>query len=206
VKTSRALSLVEILVVLVIVVILAALTLPAINSMGRSSALNGTVQSVTGVLDLARQTAMSQNRPVEVRFYKLPDAAQSPSAPPSVYRAMQTFLVDFESTNVASKMTRFSTPVIMSDTLDASSLLDDTNLPEQAAPAGFDLPEYGSNYRYRSFRFKPDGGMDLPLDGKWFFTLYAQNDTIVSNGLPANFATVEIQPLTGRTKVMRPQP
>jgi hypothetical protein len=36
------------------------------------------------------------------------------------------------------------------------------------------------------------------------FTLYKKNDPIKANNLPANFATIQIEPMTGRPKVLRP--
>ena len=199
----RAFSLVELLVVIAIIIILAALAIPAMSSIGRSSSLNGVTQSVTGTLDLARQTAVTQNRPVEVRFYKLPEDGK-PTATPSDYRGMQIFVVDYETTNAVSKPVKFSAPVIISSDVTTSSLMDNTTFPEQAAPAGVTVAPVGANYQYRSFRYKPDGGTDLPMDKQFFFTLINKNDPIKSNNLPANFATIQVEPMTGRPKVLRP--
>lgn len=200
---KRAFSLLELLVVVAIIIVLAALTIPAMNSMGRSNALNGGSQAVSGMLELARQTAVTQNRPVEVRFYKLPDE-DTPNATPSNYRGLQIFLVDYESTNAVAKPVKLSTPVIITEDATTSSLMDNATFPEQAAAPGMNVPPAGSNYKYRSFRYKPDGSTDLPLNGRWFFTLVAKNDPIKANGLPANFATIQIEPMTGRAKVLRP--
>lgn len=200
----RAFTILELLVVIAIICILAALAIPAFNSIGRASNLSGTSQAVSGLLDLARQTASTQNRPVEVRFYKMPGAMEAATATPSVYRAIQAFLVDDASTNAVSRPTTLTSPVIISDAVAASSIMNDAQLPEKAADPSVLLSGIGANYRYRSFRFKPDGSTDLPTDSQWFFTLLSQTDTKGTNGLPANYVTIQIDPVTGRAKSYQP--
>ncbi len=204
-STRRGFTLLELLVVIAIIIILAALSIPAFNSIGKASSLSGSGQAFAGALELARQTAVSQNRPVEVRLYKLPDYKDAATATPAVYRAMQAFLVDDASTNAVGRMVKLTAPVIISDTVATSSLMNDTNLPEQSgAAAGFPLPDVGANYKYRAFHFKPDGGTDLPMDAQWFLTIVSQNDPKVSNGLPKNYLTLQIDPMMGRTKTFQP--
>ncbi|CAN5528914.1 hypothetical protein BH09VER1_BH09VER1_22930 [soil metagenome] len=200
----RGFTILELLVVIAIIVILAALTIPAFNSIGRGTSLSGGGQSLVGALELAHQTAVSQNRPVEVRLYKLPGYTDAATATPSVYRAMQAFLVDDASTNAVGRMVKLSAPIIIANSGTASSLMNDTSLPEQPAVAGAPLPDVGANYKYRSFHFKPDGGTDLPMDAQWYLTILAQNDPLAGNGLPKNYLTIQIDPLTGRTKTFQP--
>lgn len=228
-KARRAFSLLELLVVVAVILVLAALAVPAFNSIGRASSLTAGTQAMVGALEQARQTAISRNRPVEVRFYKLPEYAQAPSAAPSVYRALQLYLVDSGPngtlvTNPASRMVKLSSPVIISTNTKTSSLMNDSALPEEdkstktewrerspetSVPSS-KLPEFAYNYKYRSFRFRADGSTDLPtrvtntLSKQWFFTLHGQNDKIEGNGVPANFVTIQVDPQTGRTRVFRP--
>jgi uncharacterized protein (TIGR02596 family) len=201
---KRAFSLTELLVVIAIIAALTVIAIPLVSTMGRSTSLSGAVQSVTGYLDLARQTALTQNRTVEVRFYKLPPEAKPDSAPAD-YRALQIFLVDYDTASALNNTLNLSAPAIIAESAAASSLMDDEVLPEQEAPEGVLVPPGGENYRYRSFRFKPDGTTDLPLNGNWFLTLVNRGDPIAANNLPANHARIHIEPLTGKLKVERPE-
>src|SRR5687768_11736886 len=70
---SLAFSLVEMLTVLAIVGILSALIVPSFNSIVSSQRLPSASQLVVDQLNLARQAAITANRPVEVRFYKVKD-------------------------------------------------------------------------------------------------------------------------------------
>lgn len=200
---NRAFSLLELLVVLAILAILAAFLVPAMNSSRRAVSLTGSTQAITGTLELARQTAATQNRSVEVRFYKLPEDGQ-PTGTPTDYRGLQIFLVDAGATNAIARPTRLSSSVIITDDISTSSLMDEAAFPEKPAAAGVNVPPVGSNYRYRSFYFRPDGSADLPSQGPWFLTLVSKNDPVKTNGLPANFATIQIEPMTGQTKVKKP--
>lgn len=203
-STRRGFTLLELLVVIAIIIILAAVSIPAFNSIGRGASLTGSGQSLAGALELAHQTAVSQNRPVEVRLYKLPDYKDATTATPSVYRAMQAFIVDDASTNAVGRMVNLTAPVIITTSGSASSLMSDTALPEQPSLAGVTLPGVGANYKYRSFHFKPDGGTDLAMDQQWYLTIVAQNDPVVANGLPKNYLTIQIDPMTGRARTFQP--
>lgn len=200
---KRAFSLVELLIVVAIMLVLAVLAIPAISSIGRASSLSTAAQSVAGTLDLARQTAISQNRTIEVRLYKMPEDGQ-PTATPSGYRSLQLFLVDYDTTNAFSKPLTFTGPTIFSDNVAASSLMNDTNLPEKPAPSGVTVSPVGANYRYRSFYFKPDGTANLSFSTNWSLAVVNKNDPIKSNSLPANYAKVTIEPMTGKIKIERP--
>ncbi len=200
----RAFSLVELLIVISIILVLATLALPAFNNFGRANTLSACGQSLVDTLSLARQTALTRSRPVQVRFYKLPDILQA-SGDPSDYRGIQLFLVDGSGTNALTKVIYFDSPIVISPVVATTSLWDGTNCLE-VAPGADDakLPGVGASYRFRTFSFRADGSTDLPLDGSWFLTLCAKQDYIKSpGGLPANFVTVQIDPQSGRTKTFQ---
>jgi uncharacterized protein (TIGR02596 family) len=198
-------SLVELLVVVSIIIVLAALAVPAFTNFGRANALSATGQQVVDTLNFARQAAMTKSRPVEVRFYKLPEIYKD-AGNPTDYRAMQLFLADSTSTNALSRPVYFSTPVVISELVATSSLMDDAKCPEtEAGSTDAKLPGIGQNYRLRKFSFKPDGSTDLALDKLWFLTLRGKTDPAKrASGLPANFLTVQIDPQNGRTRAFQP--
>lgn len=210
---NRAFSLGELLAVMAICVLLAALAIPAFQNIGASSSLSAGGQSVVDVLTLARQIAVTRNRPVEVRLYKLPESNQ-PTGAPAHYRALQIVLNNAGQLTPLGKPVYLSEPIVISDNVKTSSLLPDPAdpiLPELTPSlADFSLPGAERNYRFRKFQFKPDGATDLPpaassTEPAWFLSLYALRQPVKDGtGLPANFFTVQIDPLTGGTKVYRP--
>jgi hypothetical protein len=68
------------------------------------------------------------------------------------------------------------------------------------------LPVYQNNYNALIFRFTPKGSTTLDATKSWFATLILQNDPVTTgaNNLPANFATIQIDPFSGRAKAYRP--
>jgi uncharacterized protein (TIGR02596 family) len=83
-----AFTLIELLVVVAIMGLLLALVAPAVVPMMQSSNMNKAAEMISDELNFARQTALTQNRDVEVRFYKLP----SPSnAGDLQFRAFRSF-------------------------------------------------------------------------------------------------------------------
>lgn len=198
-------SLIELLVVLGIIVILSAISVPAFNSIGKSTALGTGGSELVNTLGLARQSAVTRSQVVEVRFYKLPDWNQSASATPAVYRALQCFLVEADGNlQNLGKPVYLPQPTVISQEIQVSSLMDNAFLPEQTPQASEKVGVFGTNYRYRSFRFKPDGNTDLAADTSWFLSLYNSNEAIVANDLPANFITMQIDPVLGSIRLYRP--
>jgi uncharacterized protein (TIGR02596 family) len=208
-------TLVELLVVIAIGAILAVISAGAYSKIVRSTTVSTGSQMLTGALDFARQTAITRNTDVEFRIYELPDANASPSAPPvNQYRGFQTFLIADGTTNALTKPSFLPPPAVISANPAVSSIIG--LVPQPASTfSPQTLPLYGSNYQALVFRFSPNGGLETPSSAAaatavasgWFMSLVLLNDPLSTTGntsLPANFATIQIDPFSGRAKVFRP--
>jgi uncharacterized protein (TIGR02596 family) len=201
-SANRGFSLVEMLVVLLIIGIIAAFAVPVVAGVSRSSRLTRAAATVGDQLALGRQAAIARNRTVEVRFYQFAD----PEVPgsPSSFRALQTFeVINARALSPLDKMQILPTAVIIDASPGLSSLVDPQ---KRILVSGADpLPRAGTNYHYVSLRFHPDGSTDLlPTQGPWFLTLH---DEVRGDGLaqpPANFTTMEVDPINGSVKFFRP--
>ena len=211
-RGPRAFTLLELLVVVAIMTIVASLCVPAVVTMMRGYALNASGDSVVNQLVLARQTALEKGHAVEARFFLMPNYNQPfTSGTLAVYRGMQCFLEGdpvVSTTGSASTPTTavsnalyFSSPVVILNNTSQSTLLGS---PLLAADPAQPLGAYRSNYKYIVFRFTPDGRTDLP-DTLACVTLVIQQDRINSStGLPANFQTIQIDPVTGAVRNFHP--
>ncbi len=185
-NTSRhAFSLVELLIVVLIIGIIAGFAIPSVQGMLRSSQLNQASAMLTDSMALARQTAISKNRMVEVRFYRFADneipgeTATDPAT--GHYRAYQTFEVSEGGQFVAlTKIARFPDTIIMNPGIPGGGALSNIlgedritpakNPPSMLVPKSKIDPKFdpelprgvGRNYEYVPMRFLPDGSTNLP--------------------------------------------
>ena len=180
-RDRRAFSLVELLVVLALLGLLTSLAIPAFQSARSASSLSSAGQMVVAELNFARQTALSRGFAVQVRFYQLPGYGEDRMAPPSAYRAIQSFSIDGAVTNALDKATFFPPPARASVDPAASPLL------QTAETGSYRLPEVGINYRYAPLLFNPDGSLDSAVSTNAFLTLVLDRAPIRAGNLPANF-------------------
>lgn len=200
-------TLVEMLAVLAIIAILAAASLPAITSVLNSYGLSSAGQSILGQLNFARQSALANNHAVQVRFYQIADSNGAP-----VYRAMQAFQESTDGTGltIATPISKaYFLPSGMwmaySSSLTTASTLFTTGVSGANTSAGDAAnplpPPYGvSPYIY--FRFRPNGQTDLTASS--LVTVASENARVVTNGLPANFVTLQIDAVNGMVRVYQP--
>jgi uncharacterized protein (TIGR02596 family) len=204
----RAFSLVELLVVIAIIAALGMMLAPVTMGLMRAYQLTTSANTVASQLNLARQAALTNGYAVQVRLYKLPDYNQpETTGSPAVYRGIQCFSEGAPAVSGGTTTTPtapltppqfFTSPVVVLEDAAKSTLL---TLPS-TVPVD-KLSTYGANYRYLSFRFKPDGQADLP-DTATGLTMVLKGDAIESGGLPANFCSIVLDPRTGAVRGYRP--
>jgi uncharacterized protein (TIGR02596 family) len=201
----RAVTLLELLVVISLLILLMTIIVPAVTHMLHSSQLAQAGQLLSDQLALARQFALAKNLPMEVRFYRFSDPSvigeQSTPASAGSYRAFQTFKIMESGEAVAQgRVQQLPSSTIIDPSTKLSSLLG--SAPPVLSNT-FPIPRVGTEYHAVSFRFLSDGSTDLPKTGAlWFLTVRLLNDR--SNSVPPNYVTVQVDPYNGHIKTFRP--
>lgn len=193
-KKTKAFSLIELLVVLGIVSLLTAMAVPSFNLISNGVGLSQAGQIVADQISLARQEALAKNKEMQVRFFKINQGGAEG------WRAVQVWKVE-EGTNgpveePVGKMTVFPQGVIITDTQDLSPLLG----ADGGVSGEVNVPQWG-NLEYEGFRFQANGSMQSVATDKNFVTLQRSSD---SGSPPANFYTVQVNPVTGKVGIYRP--
>lgn len=197
--SATAFSLIEMLGVIAIVALLAALIVPAVKGISGGNALTQSAGIVVGELDLARRLALTESQQTEIRLFKIPQDSE----PRSEYRALQIFRV--RDGFPVDTLKRLPQGVILSEDPRFSTLLSSSNPNGGTA----NLPGFGE-VPYKAVCFGSSGGTTLDPRGseqgadRWFVTLKAANAPSTADRPATNFITVEIDPVTGRTKYYQP--
>jgi uncharacterized protein (TIGR02596 family) len=217
-RRGQAFTLLEMLVVMAIIVMLAALLVPSSVGIMKGMSLTQGGQMVRDQLSYARQTALSRNLPVEVRFYQYGDPlipGESASNPTSgKYRAVQLFQI-MESGSAAKplgKIQRLPDTIIVDSGTTLSSIIGDLTRTSgtgssTGAVLNTPIPRVGTSYNCVSFRFQPDGSTNLPRNANWFLSLHyaSVGDTLsVTGGTLPSFITLQVDPANGHVKIYRP--
>lgn len=208
--TPGAFTLVELLVVIVLMGVLIAITIPAVTPLLRSSSLTKGGAMILDELNFSRQLALSENRDVEVRFYKLPPKSGSGTPQYRAFRALAA--VGTSGSKTAQGPVRYFPDSIIAATGQdensnpLSSLLDASSTARAGLTTGNeDLPG-AEGTPYIGFIFRASGGTSLvPVDppvGNWYLTVYLENTRFSTSA--GNFFTVQIEPVTGRVRAYRP--
>ena len=192
-QACRGFTLIELLTVMAVLSILIALTVPAVSTAVRGSNLNLAGQMVGDQFSLAWQEAVSKNYDVEVRFYELANGASTGWRGVQLWRIKQT--PSGPITSVFSRVVWIPEGIRMTTNSNLSPLIT-----ESLRKGSVTLPTYGAT-PYSGFRFRANGSLESSVGDNNFVTLV---NSIDSGNLPANYYTIQINPLTGKTSVFRP--
>jgi uncharacterized protein (TIGR02596 family) len=184
-------TLLEILLATTAVMVLLCLAVAGYTRFIEATAIGGAAQMVSDALTEARQDAVTQNGTIEVRLYAAPAG--------NGYDVLQLRWHDADGTTPpAAPAILLPTEAVIDATTVHSSLV--TTNSQTPAP---DATDPRLNALTRCFHFLPDCSTDLAATGQWTLTVRAASQSNPAN-FPANWACVEVDPVTGRTQVYRP--
>jgi uncharacterized protein (TIGR02596 family) len=219
-----AFTLIETLVVVSIIVLILALTGPSLLGTMQASRLSSAGDTVLGLMAEAQQTAMAQNVPVEVRFFKY----QTPTTSYEAYHSMQAFKVTNDPSVANGQIRELLVPIGTLTRLPDSVVIP---LDKELAPLldgkGFQdtKPDGSSTYSgvqaatYNAVRFMTDGtcrklaenpatgvaAMSYPTLRTACITLTPEiGMQVTPTNLPNNFYCIQIDPFTGKMRTYRP--
>lgn len=199
--SSRAFTLVELLVVMTIVIVLGSLSVTGMRSLTTSLGLSSATQALISELTTARQTALSLDETVQVRFYQFPDSTGV--TPTKEYQAIQSFRTkDGLTYTPLDKVVYLPPNIMISPNTTYSSPLGSTTATNAATTdPTLMVNGIGNNYSYVGVNFKSNGTID-PQVSAWFVTLYEKK--YGTTGTPVNFTTVSVDPQNGRLRLFQP--
>lgn len=214
-RHNHAFTLVEMLTVMAVMTILITLVAPAATSILRGNNLTQSGEMVSDQIVLARQAALTGNRPVQVRFYQLP----VPSADNSGfnYCAIQCFRTEQNGkVTPLTKLQALRTNVVFAPDFKHSTILAPptsvaTIIGKEKLPS-YSIGSYSSQeWNYVGFQFLSNGSTDLdPTNqevvgaGGWFITMVEANVKMPTDRPPTNFYTLRVEPLDGHVRLFRP--
>ncbi len=190
---ARGFTLIEVLAVLGILTVLVASAAPTILSTVKASRLSSAAAQVIGRLNEAHGMALTFSNDFEVRFFA------AAAADPVGLDSLQIYaLVDPDKAEVdGDAFEPVGTPEILPESIvfsrndTFSSLLQQSSKSDDRRLLGV-------------IRYHPDGSTSLSEGESWHLTLVESANRSAAS-LPANFATIQIDPVTGRLEVFRPE-
>jgi uncharacterized protein (TIGR02596 family) len=196
----RGFSLIELLVVIAIMGILMALTVPAVSSLIENTNVTRAAQLVESQLQLARQLASSKNRPVEVRFIKVPSQSANGISAIQLWQMDPPGGAGAAQARPLTRAEMLPTALCISeDTATVSRLFATCGLTN-AMPTGTPL----SGNSYAAFQVFPSGLLSPYVEMAKAYVTVLPTRNGKDTSLPRNYATIQINPMTGTPSTYRP--
>jgi len=212
-RSTRGLSLLELLAVMLTMLILSALVLPGMRGLISSGNLRGSARALIAQMDLARQTADARNVRVAVRIYQ--DTTKATDANGHFPYRLIALVIPASASSTGNDQflaAPMGLPgdVIVDSNVQYSSLLNPalgaTGLQPVAATELASAPLRVRGLSYIQFTFLANGTVDLDPAQSWYLTLVNQTaaPSPSTNTPAANFATLILDPQTSHTRSYEP--
>jgi len=221
VTRRRAFTLVEVLVVIALIAMLLFLTVPGLKDVMKGTKLTTAADQIIGDLNLARQTAIKESIPVEVRFYKFFDPAQKEQR----FGAYQCFKLaqdlnkpsDYSTERIPKavfeKVKMIPQGVVLVESPQWSPLVTDESMKKddnRERVKGLVPGERDTEAEYRSFIISPAGETSLDHTGakQWYFTMVTEAEFQKAPDptalRPKNFIMLQVDPYTANVRRYQP--
>jgi uncharacterized protein (TIGR02596 family) len=216
----RGFTLVEVLVVLALIGMLMFFTVPGLKDVFRGSKITTTADQIADDMSIARQVAVKENVPVEVRFFKYPDPnnlGEERFSAYQCYRLKQDLNTpsDYTTKRIAvpifEKMRYIPQGVVVLDSVEWSTILTDSKIrSDNDIVKGLIPGEKETQASFRSFIITAEGETSLDRTGvkQWFLTMVNEQELKKASGVesikPANFITLLIDPYTAGVRRYQP--
>ena len=213
-RFSKGLTILEMVVVLAVIAVILAFVAPATLSSSAANSLTAQGDHLYNQLTLARQTAITENRMIEVRFY---NTVNKDEATLDTRTRTRSFVLvgtgDDGNPEKVSSIYNFEKQVVISSAAGLSTLTDEDSEGLNTGTNSDDiLPNHPSSTSYTSFTFLPSGSTNLGdtsdgIDDTWHLTLTSATDDDLAIGTgetPKNYYTIQVSPHLGSLQRYRP--
>ena len=201
---NRGFTLIEVLVVLMIIAVIVAFTIPAMGPALKGSKLRQATDELEALLAGSHQLAITENTPVEIRFFKYED----PESPGSrrMFRSYQSAQVitnpqdhNLDTYDLGEVKMLPAAFVIAEKTY--STLVESEFLRRDE----MEIPR-SKSAEYVAFEFRPDGSTNLAtVDEKhWTITIMRETDVESTLDESTEFITLVLNPFNGRIRRLQP--
>ena len=194
----------ELLVVLAFIAAAAAIFTPSVADSRKGLEITNATDIISDSIRRARQYARAENRVFEIRFLKY--GSPGNAIKDSNFRALGTYrILPDGSAEQVDKIDAFPGLAIIGESEEHSPLLFSGRRGDVAIR---NVTGYIIAAPYVAVGFLPSGGTTLPAGRNHYITVWDEAHALAleeSDLPPPNFATIQIDALTGGTQIFRPE-